>query len=253
MIIHATPQVFSRRALDILRITEDLVGRIGDCWGNELRCHELARAVQGGLREAGHPRARVVDGRMGSIDHSWILLPGYELQAGSDRAPILDVYAPGRLPQVQLVDASWVISAEYVAGSERLDVRRDIVRVIMRKMAALPSAAPAGSQAIHAVDLVTCYTVPDISDVLDKLSGRPDLLRVILAAADELQRRFDAPRLTLHARDGARLQVVVDTTLEVAEAHDRMMRFLREWWWLRISVEDRITARLHLVQERASL
>lgn len=236
--------------MDVLQIAEALVTRIGDGWGNELRCHELARAVQGCLREAGYPRARVVDGRMGSIDHSWIVLPGYELPAGSDRSPILDVYAPGRLPQVQLIDASWTISADYVVGSERLDVQRDVVRSLMKEMKILPAEAPAGSRATHALDLAARYTVPDMDDVLDKLSGRQDLLRVILAAADELRKRFEnTTPLVLNVQNGEHLTIVVETTLPVAEAHDRMMRFLREWWWIRVAVENRITARLRVLQD----
>jgi transposase len=134
MIGYAERNVFSRMAAGALKIADALVEGVGVGWGDALRCHELARAVQICLREAGYPRARIVDGRMGSIDHSWIVLPGCELQAGSDSAPILDVYAPGRLPQVQLIDASWVISADYVVGSERLDVRRDIVRQLVQEM-----------------------------------------------------------------------------------------------------------------------
>lgn len=239
--------VFSDRAVSALQIAETLVGRVGACWGNELRCHELARAVQGCLREAGHPRARVVDGRMGSIDHSWITLPDCSLQTGFNLPPILDVYVPGRLPQVQLIDASWLISADYVAGSERLDVRHDVVQRLAREM-----QSPA-SRAAQAMDLVSRYTVPGISAVLNVLSGRQALLLEILAAAEELRQRFGREsRLSLHTPDGESLVIVVDTRLDVAEAHDRMMRFLREWWWLRMSVVDRITVKLRLAQGTAA-
>jgi hypothetical protein len=242
MIGYAERNVFSRMAAGALKIADALVEGVGVGWGDALRCHELARAVQICLREAGYPRARIVDGRMGSIDHSWIVLPGCELQAGSDSAPILDVYAPGRLPQVQLIDASWVISADYVVGSERLDVRRDIVRQLVQEMT---SSTPPGSQVIQAVDLASRYAIPEMKDVLINLSNRPDLLREILAAADELRQRFGREtHLSLNAPDGERLVIVVDAPLEITEAHDRMMRFLREWWWIRVSVEDRITARL---------
>ena len=56
----------------------------------------------------------VVDGHCGPIDHSWLRCSGV----------ILDVYAPGRLPAVQLVDPQ---VGGYRPGKPRDDVRQPIV------------------------------------------------------------------------------------------------------------------------------
>lgn len=79
--------------------------------GREIRCHELARAVARELlRRAGlgTPGIRVVDGRLGAIEHSWL-----ELTSALKDQAILDVYTPGRVPQVQLIDKHPVITACY--------------------------------------------------------------------------------------------------------------------------------------------
>lgn len=66
-----------------------------------LRCHEVARAVARRLRASGAfgPAwtVEVVDGRFGRADHTWVELrgPGGEW--------VLDPYAVGRLPQVQVL------------------------------------------------------------------------------------------------------------------------------------------------------
>lgn len=79
--------------------------------GREIRCHELARAVARELlRRAslGTPSIRVVDGRLGVIAHSWL-----ELTAASKDQTIMDVYTPGRVPQVQLIDKHPIITDCY--------------------------------------------------------------------------------------------------------------------------------------------
>jgi hypothetical protein len=63
------------------------------------RCHEVARAV---AQLIGGELA-VVDGQFAGAQHSWIAYREPE----SKHTRILDVYAVGRLPQVQLVDPSW--------------------------------------------------------------------------------------------------------------------------------------------------
>jgi len=68
------------------------------------RCHEIVRAVY--MFMSLGDIARVVDGKCGLVDHSWIEL---------DRQTILDVYTVGRLPVVQLlhVDVSSLIQSPY--------------------------------------------------------------------------------------------------------------------------------------------
>ena len=82
-----------------------------DSLGREIRCHEFARAVARELdRRAGPgvPNVHVIDGCLGIINHSWLLLT---LTTG--KGAILDVYTPGRLPQVQLLDLHPAVTEHY--------------------------------------------------------------------------------------------------------------------------------------------
>jgi hypothetical protein len=103
-----------------------------------LRCHELARVVYEVLTGIEHavPRALVegglamhlVDGHYGSSQHSWI-----GLVDGVERG-ILDCYAVGQLPPVQLVHDTMGLSRMYradVCGALRSDIRRaDVVELV---------------------------------------------------------------------------------------------------------------------------
>lgn len=64
--------------------------------GKPIRCHEMARAV-GRILDL-----PVVDGVCGAVQHSWLTIKAH--QDPTEREFILDVYAVGRLPPVQLVD-----------------------------------------------------------------------------------------------------------------------------------------------------
>ncbi len=97
--------------------------------GIELRCHELARAVARGLVHRGHSGVTVIDGQLYMIEHSWLLLPPSRLPAAM-RPALLDVYCPGRLPQVQLIDDHFVVSRGYKAGKPRTDIRERIVALV---------------------------------------------------------------------------------------------------------------------------
>ena len=115
VITYAERQCFRPQHVQILRLVEAHVARVFDAWGNELRCHEIARAVHLVL---GEPESiRVVDGKCGPIEHSWIVLPG---------GVILDPYVPGRMPAVQMIDP--LVGIAYRSGSCRDDVRDEIVR-----------------------------------------------------------------------------------------------------------------------------
>jgi hypothetical protein len=76
----------ARRFIDL--IPDDFEGKV-------LRCHELARAVGICLS------LPAADGSYGSVEHSWVWTKVFD-----DVSPpnIIDVYAVGRLPMVQLVD-----------------------------------------------------------------------------------------------------------------------------------------------------
>jgi hypothetical protein len=88
-------KILSSASLAVALLPTDL-----DPSGEELRCHELARAIGELLN------LRVVDGMYGLVDHSWCVITAAP-EAGSDASSwdkILDVYAIGRCPQVQLID-----------------------------------------------------------------------------------------------------------------------------------------------------
>jgi len=103
----------------------------------ELRCHELARAVASSLawwRERRPHDAllmhgvdvRVVDGAYGAVDHSWLVLFKPDLT----EAALLDVYAIGRLPAVQLVCPTAATIPEirmYRPRGERPDINHELV------------------------------------------------------------------------------------------------------------------------------
>jgi len=123
----------------------DLVHRVAhlDAHGDEVRCHELARAVLRVLHDVRPDvRALVVDGRCGYVDHSWLRLePVIFAKHAAQRASgpfVLDVYAPGSSPQVLLLAASHGIDAAYVPGPPRRDVRDDVVDHLVAQMLLYP-------------------------------------------------------------------------------------------------------------------
>lgn len=91
---------------------------------NVLRCHEVARAVAIIIGLPGPPETTVVDGMYGAVEHTWI-----ELRDGSYGAIILDVYSPGRFPQVQLLDLHPNLphSRLYRAGKPCTHVRQNVI------------------------------------------------------------------------------------------------------------------------------
>jgi hypothetical protein len=83
-----------------------------------IRCHELARAVGNYFISQG-VKLRMVDGKFGLVEHTWLEF------TDAKRHVILDVYAVGSLPMVQLIDrgATGLLSArQYVEGEERTDI-----------------------------------------------------------------------------------------------------------------------------------
>jgi hypothetical protein len=139
MITYAERACFRLRHLRLLSRVEAHVARVSDTWANELRCHELVRAVHhviyvpktSPMLEREHKRwwqagggdLNVVDGHCGPVEHSWIRF--------SDGV-ILDAYVPGRLPAVQLVDP--LVGTTYRPGSLREDIRQKIVDQLIVEM-----------------------------------------------------------------------------------------------------------------------
>ena len=122
MITYAERVCFSAPHLHLFRRVEAYVMRVSDTWGNDLRCHELARAVHLVVYESAH-KLVIVDGHCGPVEHSWLCC--------SDGV-ILDPYAPGRLPAVQLVDP--LVGAAYRPGTLRRDIRQPIVDRLVAEM-----------------------------------------------------------------------------------------------------------------------
>jgi hypothetical protein len=82
-----------------------------------VRCHELVRVIAPLLSNRWH----VIDGHVGSADHSWLVW------AGKGHV-VLDVYACGVLPQVQLVDCNPLWRRDgYRPGAARRDIRPAII------------------------------------------------------------------------------------------------------------------------------
>lgn len=107
-----------------------------------VRCHELARAVAWALvafeerpSERSTPCAgsvRVVDGLFaGSVEHSWIELDGPVPGKGA----ILDVYAVGSAPMVQLRDTGRFVVELYREGEARTDVNQDMLLTLTAAIA----------------------------------------------------------------------------------------------------------------------
>lgn len=114
--------------------------------GNELRCHELTRAVKRFLQHGDvpyhPPNITLFDGKYSVVDHSWLellLQKGDPGKAGTDDPGfagtslyILDVYAVGQLPQVQLLDIAFSLPhrANYRAQARRDDIDMDVVNLV---------------------------------------------------------------------------------------------------------------------------
>ena len=122
MITYAERSCFHQAHKRALTIVQDLVARVSDAWGNELRCHELARAVHRVLDDG---TIIVVDGHCGPVEHTWLRF--------SD-GTILDPYVPGRMPAVQIIDA--FVAIAYRAGEARRDIRQPIIEKIVAEMRA---------------------------------------------------------------------------------------------------------------------
>ena len=120
MITYAERACFRELHLSLLYRVEVHVARVSKAWGNELRCHELARAVKIVVDKN---TLYVLDGKCGPIEHSW-------LSFGD--GVILDPYAPGRMPAVQMIDP--IVGAAYRPGTPRSDIQQAIVDRLVLEM-----------------------------------------------------------------------------------------------------------------------
>lgn len=136
MIPHAQREIFWEFERRVYRKAVIAVESVGRQWGNELRCHELARAVH---RLLDIPAMRVVDGKVGAVEHSWLELVVLNAELdrekhGKYRKTIIDVYVPGRLPQVQLIDPFPLLKPIYEEGEKRTDINKNIVDEVFKEM-----------------------------------------------------------------------------------------------------------------------
>lgn len=126
---YSARKVFAPRELRLLARAERLVACApGKLHGEYVRCHELARAVG---RILGLP---VADGWYGFVEHSWLWTKQPDLVDGPlGLLPnILDVYVPGRVPQVELVhvSAGCLLSA-YRPNRPREDIDLELVNELV--------------------------------------------------------------------------------------------------------------------------
>ncbi len=108
-------EVFTADELRLFERTTALVSALPhlDPHGREIRCHELARVV------ASHLKLPHYDGLYDlGAQHSWCETPG---------GHILDVYAVGRIPPVQLVAVVPTMMRHFHRGAYRTDIREDVI------------------------------------------------------------------------------------------------------------------------------
>lgn len=139
MITYAERACFQPRHLRVLARVQALIARVSDTWGNELRCHELARATHVVVADS---TVTVVDGQCGPVEHSWLRF--------SDGL-ILDAYVPGRLPSVQIVDS--IVGAMYRLGPARTDICQPIVDRLVTEMGGKPPATAVVPPAVRLAGL----------------------------------------------------------------------------------------------------
>lgn len=129
MLNYSAIHVFSTEALRALKAATQLVELVPDSF-KDVRCHELTRAVAFVLDRVCNVSApRMIDGTyMRVYEHSWIELR--ELP----RRVILDVYAIGALPQVQLVDGDMRNSPYQIGAEHRTDIDTTMVAELVAGM-----------------------------------------------------------------------------------------------------------------------
>lgn len=139
MLTYAEREIFSPEAIAIWVDTVKAVFKVSKDWGNELRCHEMSRAVYRVLHDIsfqnlkrGMMTLHSQDGDLFTVQHSWLVLR--EIKPDNPVCSILDPYCPGRMPGVQLIHNHFAISRGYKEGDFRQDINWDIVDKITREM-----------------------------------------------------------------------------------------------------------------------
>lgn len=134
-----TERVFHGTELHaFLEITKwvELVKETSIEYDDRFRCHELVRALHHQLMKQMMINTLVADGHYGAVDHSWLVFaPRADKMHG---AVILDCYAVGQLPMVQLLDPFgpkqslfYPLDPNYYS-QQRDDIRFDAVERIIQ-------------------------------------------------------------------------------------------------------------------------
>ena len=125
---YAESEIFTPKELQLWRQAVQLVEALPD---EEFRCHELARAVG---RRLG---LEVQDGRYGFVEHTWLWTTPFKSKW---RLPnVLDVYVPGSLPQVQLINTDrTALPVGYFWGHPREDIKQDVVERLCQILESVP-------------------------------------------------------------------------------------------------------------------
>jgi len=131
---YAEMEIFSTKEWASWSLATHFVGKIPDeDSSGMLRCHEIARALGKILN------LDVQDGWFGMVEHSWLWTSKPEWVEGKlypwHWPNILDVYAVGSLPQVQLIDCRSMLpynQAFRPCPEPRTDIRDDVVEALLR-------------------------------------------------------------------------------------------------------------------------
>ena len=133
---YSEKEVFTSFELGKLGAARDYVARIDEAKiAGIIRCHELVRAVGRLLQLAHEDGVYAAAGSAGGVDHSWLLVP-HSSKTSVAGYSILDVYAVGRLPQVQLLHCGLTVPhhASFIPRGERSDVDKVMVLRLMQTM-----------------------------------------------------------------------------------------------------------------------
>jgi hypothetical protein len=123
----AYQNIFTAQEIEYFKKACELVSKVPyKLDGEVVRCHELVRAVAKALE------LTFEDGYYGMVEHSWIWLSPREPLTPPPR--ILDVYVPGRVPQVQLVDPCTFLPWDYRRGPPRDDICKTTVEDLYRRL-----------------------------------------------------------------------------------------------------------------------
>lgn len=128
---YAETEIFKPREIELFKTATTLIEYVPNkVNGKIVRCHELARAFSKLLD------IPYEDGRYCFIEHTWLWTRPLDPWpfATSEKwqlPPLLDVYMPGQMPQVQLLDvSSHSMPHEYRPGSPRDDIDEVAVKTI---------------------------------------------------------------------------------------------------------------------------